>query len=449
MVGIPELAEVTLESWHNFLSTLGPDEVGPHVGPTSATLVSLWPQLSPRGQEVARQAFGYIIHEAGPNLGKHLDEVVDFIDIPELQELHDELTTLRGSWTPKQKLQRILERSSSDNLTMAAQSLGELKVFMLTEQNDFIRDLASGDMFDPLVGQILAALLAAACRDGDGTDTLKLLAFECIGVLGAVDPDRCEIGFNDPRMIVLRNFTDEGESVMFAMHLIKDLLVGAFRSTSDIIYQSHLAYSIQELLRFCNFTPSLVAAGNNNAVSLKVRARWNSLPKQVLETVTPLLEARFSIQLRSLSDLKHPIYPDQRTYREWIQNWTAHLITKASGPTAQTIFSVFRAVVRNKDVGVAHHLLPHLILNILISGNSEDTQNIRSELLVVLQDQIDLQSTSTAEKKLFSAQVRRFTVDDKYVNDRVLLSPGCIYPSRSPEQMGQDRSSGIEHEKAG
>ena len=79
---------------------------------------------------------------------------------------------------------------------------------------------------------------------------------------------------------------------------------------------------------------------------------------------------------------------------------------QASGSTAQTIFSVFRSAVRNKDVGVAHHLLPHLVLNILISGSEEDAQNIRKELLVVLEDQVNADSNSSPDKKLLSAQVR-------------------------------------------
>jgi serine/threonine-protein kinase ATR len=405
MVGIPELAEVTLESWHTFLSTLRPNDVGPHVGLTSATFVSLWAILSPSAKATVKRSLHYIIFEIGEQVGGQLDQVVDLSAIPELHQASERLKAIRSGWSPKEKLQRILKRSSSDNLTVAVQSLGELKSFMLSEHKDLIRELASGDIFDPLVGQILAALFAAACRDGDGTDSLRLLAYECIGVLGAVDPDRCEIGFRDSRMVLQSNFSDEGESVMFALHLIRDLLVGAFRSTSDITYQSYLAYSIQELLRFCKFTPALVTPGTNASVSLKVRNRWNSLPDHVLETVTPLLEASYILDTGLPPALQFPIYSSQSTYREWIQLWAGHLITKVSGPTAKTIFGVFRSAVRNKDVGVAHHLLPHLVLTILISGKEEDTQAIRSEILVVLEDQVDPKSTSPADKRLLSAQV--------------------------------------------
>lgn len=402
---VPDLTEVVLASWYSFLSTLSPADIGPHVGPTSASFVSSWSTFSAVGREHAKRSLDFIIFDVGENLGKYLDEVVDLATIPELHGAREKLKLLRRRWTPRDKLQRILERSSSDNLTVAIQSLGELKSFMLVGHKDYARELASGDIFDPFVGQILSALFAAACRDGDDTEPLRLLAFECISILGAVDPDRCEIGFSDPRMIMLSNFTDEGESVVFALHLIKDVLVGAFRSTSDIKHQSHLAYSIQELLRFCKFTPSLVASGSSTSVPLKVRHRWNSLPKHVLETVTPLLEARFTLNQKPPARLTYPIYPHQSTYREWIQIWTGHLITQASGATAQTIFSVFRSAVRNKDVGVAHHLLPHLVLNILISGNDDDTQKIRMELLVVLEDQVNPNSSSSADKKLLSAQV--------------------------------------------
>jgi serine/threonine-protein kinase ATR len=405
---ILDLAEVVLETWYSFLSTLNPSDIGPHVGPTSASFVSSWSTFSTVGREHAKRTLDFIIFDAGADLGKHLDDVVDLATVPDLHGAREKLRLLRKRWTPKDKLQRILERSSSDNLTVAVQSLGELKSFMLVEHREYARGLASGDIFDPFVGQVLSALFSAACRDGDDTESLRFLAFQCISILGAVDPDRCEIGFSDPRIIMLSNFTDEGESVVFALHLIKDVLVGAFRSTSDIKYQSHLAYSIQELLRFCKFTPALVASGSTTSVPLKVRHRWNSLPKHVLETVTPLLEARFKLNEKTPARLTYPIYPSQSTYREWIQIWTGHLITQASGATARTVFGVFSSAVRNKDVGVAHHLLPHLVLNIIVSGTSDDAQNIRVELLAVLEDQVNPCSSSSADKKLLSAQVCLF-----------------------------------------
>ncbi|KAJ7055002.1 hypothetical protein C8F01DRAFT_1160647 [Mycena amicta] len=405
MVSIPELSEVTLESWRIFLSTPSPKDIGPHVGPTSAAFVASWSTFSPTGCELARKCLEYIVIQCGLKLGSYVDEIVDLDGIPELEQVASRLKRLRASWSPEEELQKILDRVVSDNLTVTIQSLGELKTFMLNARKDFVSGLASGDIFDPLIGHILSALFSAASREGDGAEAARMLAFECIGALGAVDPDRFEIGGSGTTMIMTSNFTNDDDSVAFVLHVIQDVLVGAFRSTSDIRYQSQLAYCIQELLKFCRFTPALVGTGNTTSIPVKVRNRWNNLPKHVVETAAPLLEGRFVQEATPAYPLTHPLYPCYSTYREWLQWWTFHLISRTTGTTAKAIFAVFSQAVRNKDVIVAHHLLPHLVLNVILSGNGDDASDIRNELQVVLEDQVDENSQSTDDKKLLSAQV--------------------------------------------
>ncbi|KAF8961112.1 hypothetical protein BDZ97DRAFT_1664899 [Flammula alnicola] len=438
MVSIPELSEVTLESWYKFLTTLGSTELGPHIGPTSAAIVASWTLFSDHARDTAFQALEYIVCTMGINLQQYLSEIVDLSVIEELRPLDEKLKSMRSTSSSEEELQRILKQSSSDNLTVAMQALRELKSFMLKDHKEYIHRITSGDIFDPMIGQILASLFATACRDnGDGTEGLRFLSFECIGVLGAMDPDRCEIPYRNTNMVVMKNYMDEAEGVIFALHLIQDLLVGAFRSTSDIKYQSHLAYSIQELLKFCQFTPALVAASGTASVPIKVRNRWNALPKHVLETVTPLLEARFTLNQSSSPDIQHPIYPTQSTYREWIQLWTTYLISRVSGPTAQRLFGVFRSAVRNKDVVVAHHLLPHLVLNILISGNDDDALSIRTEMMTVLNDQVDMESNSTSDKKLLSAQAVFMLLD--HLNKWVRVARQELSKKADPKRPRPDR----------
>ena len=405
MIIIPELSESTLDSWHQFLSVLGPAELGPHVGPTSAAFVASWPILNPRARDLASQILSNIILGLGTDLGEQLHKVADLSKIEDLRYIHNHIQELRRAWTPRQKLKRILEQCTSDNHMVSIASLTELKAFMLSEQRQLLVELASGDIFDHMIRKIIEVLFSAACRDGDALQQLRLLAFECIGILGAVDPDRIEGTAGDPAAIILNNFTEESETMTFVVHLISNLLVGAFRSTSDTSYQTRLAYVIQELLKFCQFTPALVAVGNSGgSVPLKVRQRWNLLPKHVLDTVSPLLEGRYAIRPQMPHKTQTPVYPQQSTYRDWIQTWTIHLINRIAGETAQKIFSVFRSIVRYQDVVIAHHILPHLVLNVLISGEDEDVEAIRTEFLVVLGDQVDPTSSSFSDKRLLSAQ---------------------------------------------
>ncbi|KAK7033561.1 hypothetical protein VNI00_012785 [Paramarasmius palmivorus] len=385
MACIADFAEATLESWHRFLVTMTPEEVGPHIGTTTAVFMAFWGDFTSPAKAFVVQTLRYIVFDLGADLHKYLGEVADIPSVPELDPIRERLQELRGSLTRQQQLRYILERTATDNQAMMAQGLRELKCFMLHNHSEVIADLTSGATFDPLIGQTLSTTLGAASREFDEGDPTQLLALECLAILGAVDIDRCELALRDSEMIVMNNFTVEEESQTFALHLITNVLVGAFRTTSDIKYQSHLAYTIQELLKICNFDSSLVNPGK--AISVKVRNRWNSLPKHVLETVTPFLEARYTLNQPAVPELEHPIYPAQATYREWIQLWTTHLISMVKGSMAQKIFGVFRSTVRNKDVVVAHSLLPHLILHILLSGSEGDAQKIRGELRVVLEDQ--------------------------------------------------------------
>ncbi|KAH9999987.1 hypothetical protein BJV77DRAFT_1114938 [Russula vinacea] len=384
----PELSDVTLDSWFTFLKTLVPRDALAHAGPTSASLVSYWQSLSPYGRDVAGNILRYLVLDVGNDIDTEcLDDVVDVSSIGELSDIQTRLRAIRRGWSVEDRLHKLLERASSDSLTVTLQALKEVRTF-LNEQRSFLQCLATGDFFDALIG--------LAARDVDGMEEIRLMAFECIGAIGALDPDRLDLGMGDSRPIVLKDFANEDESIIFAIHLIKDVLVSAFRSTSDMGYQTNLAYAIQELLKFCQFNVSIM--------SLVARTRWDSLPKHVLETITPLLESRYTMKEKPLPAFELPIYPQHGTYREWLQQWTTWLISEAKGE-AQKIFQPFRSVVRNKDVGVAHHLLPHLVLHILVAGEDGKNRNIRSEILAVLQDQVNEKSSSSADKKLLSAQV--------------------------------------------
>ncbi|KAJ3474989.1 hypothetical protein NLI96_g12128 [Meripilus lineatus] len=403
MLPVPEFAETTLQSWQTFLQVLDPKDLGPLLATTSASFVTHWPTFSHHAREIAKKSIEYLIIEKGESLKLHLGEVADLGSIPHLAEVNARLHEQRPHTNPAENVEELLERASNDNVTVAARALGELKEFMLSNASN-MNGMTSGDVFDPLVGRLLSVLMAAACRVGENVESLNMLAYDCIGILGAIDPDRIDLGAPEPRLIMLSNFTDEEESVSFALHIVTNVLVGTFKPTSDIMYQRHVAYTIQELLRFSKFKGSLINP-NGGSVPLKVRTRWANLPKHVQEAISPLLELRYHSQICFNDEAVSPIYPNQATYREWIQHWTASLISRVNTRSAQDIFRSFMVLVRNKDAGVAHYLLPHLALTVLVSGTNDDAANIRNEILSVLEDQVDPDSPSTYDKKELSSQV--------------------------------------------
>lgn len=419
MLTIPALAHETLFSWHTFITTLAFRDIGPYVGPTSAAFVAAWPDIGDSGRELVKQAFKYLILDNADAIGTSLDEIVRLDNIPDLAPYSTKLDGLRTSWSPTRQLENLLSRVKSDNIIVAELSLLELKQFMDRNQQHILK-LASGDVFDTVISKVVASLWDVVCRDGEGVETLQELAFDCIGRLGAVDPDRLELVASDSSMILYQNFGDEEESIQFALYLITDVLLGTFRSTSDIKFQSHLAFAIQELLKFCGFTEQLVSARSSSALPLKTRSRWSKLPRHVLEACAPLLQSKYTRTWKSPHDIIHPIYPSKPTYREWMQEWTGHLIDRVSVDRAKAIFDVFRLVVVDRDVGVARHLLPHLVLHLLISGSHSDAQNLQSEIAAVLMDQVHPAADSSKDRRLLCAQVplrlsRQFFLPDRIV----------------------------------
>jgi len=404
-LGITELREETLNTWALFVKTLRFADIGPFVGRTTGALVANWSAFTATERDLATGIIDDIAGNA-PHLSAYFDEIVGMDGIPELRKAASLLIEYRKTWDVRTQLDKLLERTRSKNVAVATISMRELRSVLGSHQKE-VCQLSSGDTFDPIVASVMRSLLSSATRDGD-CQSLRDYSYECMGILGALDPDRFNSPPPTPGMTIMSNFTDHEESIDFAIHLIRDLLVDAFRATNDTKHQNHLAFAIQELLRFCEFTSQVLQPAS---ATPKIRSKWQMIPKDQYETLTPLLESRFSLNDSSIRTFAHPIYMATPTYREWVQLWTTDLIGKVMSLPAndratgdsQLIFGVCRGVLRNQDVTVAHHLLPHLVLNVLLSGSRTAKDEICQEINTVLQDQVS--PVGGADKRVLSAQV--------------------------------------------
>lgn len=380
-------------------------DVGPYIGPTIATLIAAWSLFDPEDVKVGKSLIAHISGNA-QYFSKNWEDIVRFEHIPELAALSKQLLAYRAQWSTKMYLDNLIIRTENKNLAISTLSMRELRDVLQEKQAEILQ-LVRGDTFDPIIPRIVRTLLQAATRDGHCPD-LRDLSYECFGLLGALDPDRFVPIGDESSMTIMSNFTDHEESITFAIHLLRDLLTGAFRGTNDTKHQKNLSFTIQELLKFCNFDSRLV--NRQGSVAIKVRQRWESLPKDTLETVTPLLDAQFRQNQVKTMKQRYPIYPWKNTYREWVQAWTVDLIGRVmemqpgEKGDAQFIFGAFNSEPKNQDVAVAHHLLPHLVLHVLLSGDAMARAQIREEIHDVLRDQVS-PSRGSPEKRMLSAQM--------------------------------------------
>jgi serine/threonine-protein kinase ATR len=404
-LAVPALRSVALKAFNRFIVTLKFSEIGPFIGTTSATFVRLWNDLTGEERQTATGTLEYIIMHNADNLTSYVQDVADLSEIPELYLVNKKLMEIRSKWSFTQRSNFLLKRIGSENEVVSLQALKELKGLMTSATSE-LQAYASGDSFDASVGKLVKVLLSAGAKDGTENHVARNLAFECIGILGALDPDRFETPPEEAPAIVLHNFTDHDESITFALHLIQDLLIAVYRSTNDTKHQEVLAYVIQELLTFCGFTADLIPSGHSSAtVTARARERWIRLPKAVHETCGPLLGSSFSVKVRAPVPAVYPIYPSTTSYRDWIRTWTDELISKLKGTEVRRIFSAFPPVIRSGDITVARHLLPHLVLTTVMSGSDEDRTNVKNEMETVLTDQVNLKHNFSENSRLLSAQV--------------------------------------------
>jgi hypothetical protein len=404
---VPGLRGVTLKAYSSFIESLKFNEIGPFIGSTSATFVRLWPEFTPMERQTATATLNYIIVDNAEDFSRFVQDVADLSGITELNTANRRLLAMRKTWSFEKRSTYLLARIESETDVVVLQALKELKTLMVGTVPQ-LQAFSAGDSFNESVGRLIKVLFSAAVKDGVDNVQIRGTAFECIGILGALDPDRFEVPPGESPTIVLENFTSHDESINFALHLIQHLLIGAYRSTNDTKHQECLAFAIQELLAFCGFTVDLVLATASTAkpVDSTTRERWNQLPKSVLETCGPLLGGSFQMQEKtSPVAAVYPIYSSTHSYREWIRIWAADLISKVEGASVKRIFSAFPPVLRLEDIAVAQHLLPHLVLNALISGSDDDRAHVKTEMETVLQDQVSPTRQLSDNSRLLTAQV--------------------------------------------
>ncbi|GAA5943874.1 protein kinase MEC1 [Sporobolomyces koalae] len=403
-LSFPGLRMTALEAFKSFMTSGRFSDVGVFISPVSSSFVHIWPELDGPEKGIASEILTYIV-ENREGFKNYMQDVADLSHLPELAGPAAALKKLRRKWTFEDWTNHLLERIRGENDAVTTEALKELRELMAASF-DKLQALSFGDSFDPNVGRIVEVLLGAAVKDGSQFADIRNIACECIGLLGAVDPDRFELPPVQEPPVVLENFENHEESVRFALRLIQDLLVGAYRSTNDTKHQEFLAVAIQELLKFCGFTDANVGPGaSETTVDQAKQQIWADLPADVKQACGPLLSTRFQ-----LSNLPHhapaqfPIYLSTASFRDWVRCFAVEIYRKIQGQEALEIFKPFEGLLQLEDSAVPQYLLPHLVLNALICGSEDDRNLIKNEMEVVLTDQVSPTHNLPENSRLLAAQ---------------------------------------------
>ncbi|KAJ3091648.1 serine/threonine-protein kinase M1 [Quaeritorhiza haematococci] len=411
------LRDSALEAWETFVRTLNIKNLGPILNQVAVILLRLHPHYTRYQLDCVIKIFRYLIIENAAQLAPHFGDLCQFPPVPDFEDIRRTIAVSQGKnkeKSPTFQLRRLLKSVAHENATVCQQALSELFDYLEAHQDFFCTQILA-EAADPVISETVQVLLDTSKKYNGTRADIQMTCCECLGVLGAADPSRLDVNIVKESQIVLNNFAGNDESRQFVCQFIEQWLAPAYRAASSTMMQGHLAFAIQELLRFCGFTSQIATANQQvlrmmGADALKLRRLWDQFSKSVLESIRPLLDAKYSVHQLPPKPQTYPIYPTKSCFKEWLQAWTGDLIEKAKGARAQKIFGACRNVVKEHDVNIALSLLPHLVLNILIDGIDGDQADILKEFLSVLND-TDVGDSKFAEKRQLSTQTVFTLVD--------------------------------------
>ncbi|KAK0528665.1 hypothetical protein OC834_003970 [Tilletia horrida] len=396
-----ELRLDALKSWNKFFSKLKFLDVAPVVGQTAAVMLDWWAQFSAPEKDVATQMLRYAILINSDALGGYIDSIpsLDALET-EIPDIARKLRSSRMRQASEEVLSHILERVSSDNTSVSYHSLLDLLNFLQTNR-PWIEALTSGNKFGAPISGIVSTVLAAASRMEDEHNGARNLCLQCLGVLGAIDPDRFDQSNEEQTRAILKDFNDKDEAVEFGIYLTQHVLVSAFRHAIDARAQDSYAWAIQEMLKYCGMSK---APGQGGPPSVIGRERWRAFPNSMMDTLDPLTSSRYVQPQQDWQEVPSPVYKNTTSYRKWLIQWARQLTAQVTKEEAKVFFDIVGDGITDQDILVARFILPHLVLHLLISASEDRRSEIRSEMIAVLNDQVDDESDVDEDRRQQSAQ---------------------------------------------
>lgn len=117
------------------------------------------------------------------------------------------------------------------------------------------------------------------------------------------------------------------------------------------------------------------------------------------ECADTFLNSRYSVNRNPALHYKSPTYPifnGRIGHGVWLQTFVYDLLQKGQGVNVEMVFPVLARVIRGFDLSIATFILPFAALNVIVSDDDVNMGNIRTELLTVLQSEIDSPDQSDA-----------------------------------------------------
>jgi serine/threonine-protein kinase ATR len=353
---------------------------------TFTVILHSWHDLCPSAQQQAHEAVLAMLRTKNQLIQESVLLIPSLQGISLMSKLESHLSKSREKEDTSKRVRAFSQRCQNENANVVLQALRELVPY-LTIIQAWLNDGVMSEQPHLAIAELVRALLDLCSRFGEADAEILDLCAQCLGAIGCLDPVRVEAPRETKEIIVLSNFELAGEAVDFVVFLLETVLVKAFHSAPNPRAQGFLAYVMQELLKFCDFTPAMTSATRRADHDLDdAYGNWHQMSESARSTLAPLLSSRYVLKINVSNDTKqkYPIFDASSTHGTWLRTLVYDLLRKASGDNAKKIFGTLSRIIRGYGTPISSFLLPFVALNVIIGGTVLEVSQVKEELLAVL-----------------------------------------------------------------
>ncbi|USW55643.1 Putative phosphatidylinositol 3-/4-kinase, catalytic domain, FATC domain, UME [Septoria linicola] len=406
----PELCEVAFQAWLSLIPLLEEDDVAIIVDETFVLITRHWAELTLETQQRTHEMLQQLIKTHNTLLQENIMTLPSLGGIPLLSKIAAEFDRLRSEEMPETFCKAFASRLRDDGDTVVLQAVRELVPFLDAHQG-FIHDTAASEQPSQALSDLLCALLDITVKYSSTNPEAAELCGKALGIIGCLDSNRVEATRRKGHILVLSNFDTASEVIDWVIALLEDVLVKSFKSVTNAKSQGFLAYTMQELLGFCNFT-QIAALRPRASQASEAATKWYEMPEHVRTALTPLLTSRYVVTSNSAvnpPNRKYPGFTPDDSHSSWLRSITYDLMFKGKGDNAKAIFTLLARIIRGQDMAISRFLFPYAVLNVVIGGSAPEVDDLTKEFMAVLQSHPE---TSTQQENIRLCSESVFTVLD-------------------------------------
>ncbi|EME41530.1 hypothetical protein DOTSEDRAFT_55328 [Dothistroma septosporum NZE10] len=389
----PALYQVAFGVWLSLVDCLPHSEdVAEIVDETFVLIVRHWPTISDGMRQKVHSSVSSLVKTHNITLTENIMTLPSLHSCaPLLNKFASEFQRLKDQESVESHCKAFTRRLRAEGDKVVQQALIELIPFLEINQG-FMHETAASEHPSGVLPELLSALLDVTVKYSNVNEQAAELCGKALGIIGCVDPNRVEATRKKRQVLVLSNFDTASEVIDWILALFEDVLVKAFKSVTNAKAQGILAYTMQELLSFCNFG-ELSQLRPRASQAPEGYQRWYNLPEHVRTTLTPFLSSRYFVVPNKDLGPPNRTYPDfspEHTHDKWLRSLTFDLMHKAKGDNAKAAFSLVARLIRFHDLAIARFVLPYAILNVVIGGTVPEVEGLTTEFLALLRSRSTL-----------------------------------------------------------